>query len=84
VAGFFIAGQLMAMTVQTVKLGGTSFVIVPEKDFRKLEQRAEQIAEQEKGDVAESRRRMKERGGKKLSEVRRQLGLMKTHTLNLN
>jgi hypothetical protein len=74
-AGFFVTGKLLSMTVQTVKLGGKSFVIVPEKDFRKLQQRAEQIFEQDKGDVAESRRRMKERGGKKLSEVRRQLGL---------
>jgi hypothetical protein len=72
---FLIAGKLIAMTVQTVKLAGKSFVIVPEKDFRRLQQRAEKNTEQDKGDVAESRRRMKERGGKQLSEVRRHLGL---------
>jgi hypothetical protein len=63
------------MTVQTVKLGGRSFVIVPEKDFRRLQQRAEQIREQDRGDVAESRRRMMERGGKTLAQVRRELAL---------
>lgn len=63
------------MTVQTITLGGKSFVIVPEKDFRQLQRRAEQIAEQDRGDVAESRRRMKERGGKTLNQVRKELGL---------
>jgi hypothetical protein len=28
------------MTVQTLKLGGKRFVVVPEKDFRSLERRA--------------------------------------------
>lgn len=63
------------MTVQTVKLGGKSFVIVPEKDFRRLQLRAERSSEQEQGDVAESRRRMKERGGKTLAQVRKELAL---------
>jgi PHD/YefM family antitoxin component YafN of YafNO toxin-antitoxin module len=63
------------MTVQTVKLGGKSFVIVPEKDFRRLQQRAADITAQDRGDVAESRRRMKERGGKTLAQIRRELAL---------
>lgn len=62
------------MTVQTVTLAGKSFVIVPEKDFRRQE-RAEEIAEQDKGDVAESQRRINEPGGRKLSDIRRDLGL---------
>ena len=63
------------MTVQTVKLEGKSFVIVPEKDFRRLEKRAEEISAQDRGDVAESRRRMKEAGGKTLAQLRRELAL---------
>jgi PHD/YefM family antitoxin component YafN of YafNO toxin-antitoxin module len=63
------------MTVQTLKLGGKSFVIVAEKDFRRLQERAEQTSAQDRGDVAESRRRMKERGGKSLAQVRKELGL---------
>jgi PHD/YefM family antitoxin component YafN of YafNO toxin-antitoxin module len=58
------------MTVQTVKLGGQSFVIVSEKDFRRLQQRAEQTTAQDRGDLAESRRRMKESGGKTLARIR--------------
>jgi hypothetical protein len=58
------------MTVQTVKLGGKSFVIVPEKDFRRLQERAEEIKEQDRADAVESRRRMRERGGKSLAQVR--------------
>jgi len=56
-------------------LGGKSFVIVAEKDFRRLQERAEQTSAQDRGDVAESRRRMKERGGKSLAQVRKELGL---------
>ena len=61
------------MTVQTVKLNGKSFVIVPEKDFRRLEERAAEINREDRGDVAESRRRMKERGGKTLAQLRKDL-----------
>ncbi len=63
------------MTVQTVKLGGRKFVIVAEKDFRRLQLRAEELTAQDRGDVAESRRRMKEPGGKSLADVRKRLGV---------
>jgi len=63
------------MTVQTVKLGGKKFVILTEKDFRRLQEKAERISAQDRGDVAESRRRMKEPGGKSLAEVRKRLGV---------
>ena len=62
------------MTVQTLKIGGKSFVLVAEKDFRKLQQRADEITAQDRGDVAESRRRMKEPGGKTLAQIRKELG----------
>lgn len=63
------------MTVQAVKLGGRKFVIVAEKDFRRLQARAEELDAQNRGDVAESRRRMKQRGGKTLAQVFKGLGL---------
>ena len=63
------------MTIQAVKLGGRKFVIVPEKDFRRLQERAEELDAKDRGDVAESRRRMKQRGGKTLAEVRKGLGI---------
>ncbi len=63
------------MTFQTVKLGGKSFVIVAEKDFRRLQERAAQTGAQDRGDVEESRRRMKERGGKTLAQVRKEMRL---------
>ncbi len=62
------------MTIQTVTLGSKKFVIVPEKDFRRLQEQAEQVRLQDKGDAAESRRRMKEPGGRTLAEVRKRLG----------
>jgi hypothetical protein len=49
------------MTVQTIKFGGKRFVIVPEKDFRKLQSEAQGIKRQDRGDMAEARRREKER-----------------------
>jgi hypothetical protein len=48
------------MTVQTIKLGGKRFVIVPEKDFRRLQTDAEETVRQNKGDIAEAKRREKE------------------------
>lgn len=49
------------MTVQTVKLAGKRFVILSEKDFRHLEKKARQadrLAQEERTDVAEARRRL--------------------------
>ncbi|HSZ56600.1 MAG TPA: hypothetical protein VK797_13115 [Tepidisphaeraceae bacterium] len=62
------------MTVQTVKLAGRKFVIVTEKEFQRLRERAEEVGVQDRGDAAESRRRMKERGGRTLAEVRKRIG----------
>ena len=62
------------MTMQTVKLGGERFVIVAERDFRKLQAQAEQISEQDKGDIAEAKRRERE-PSIPLADVRKRLGL---------
>ena len=64
------------MTVQTVKLGRQEFVIVPKKDFSRLQRRAGELTEQDLGDIAESKRRLAEPGkSMPLSEVRKRLGL---------
>ena len=70
------------MAVQTLKLGGKKFVVVPEKDYRELKakttrpfRKARRASDQDKGDVAESLRRMAEPGGKTLGEVRQKLGI---------
>ena len=63
------------MTVQTVKLAGRKFVIVPEKEFQRLARaRWGKSGGRDRGDAAESRRRMKERGGRTLAEVRKRIG----------
>lgn len=69
------------MTVQTLKLGRERFVVLKEKDYRKLKAKSRPVRKerrptaQDLGDIAESQRRMKEPGGKTLAEVRRRLGL---------
>lgn len=51
------------MTVQTLKLGGKRFVVLPEKDYRELKARPPRKAKprrltaQDKGDIAEAKRR---------------------------
>ncbi len=62
------------MTVQTLTLGKKKFVIVPEKDFRRLQQKAEEISTQDKGDIAEAKRRQRE-PSVPLAAVRKRFGL---------
>jgi hypothetical protein len=65
------------MTVQTLKIGRREFVLVSKRDFERMAAQARRQDEQDRqdtGDVAESRRRMKERGGSTLAEVRKRLG----------
>jgi len=63
------------MTVQTVKLSGKEFVIVPKKDFRRLQAQAEQISAQDRGDVAEVRRRKALGPSQPYAKLRQKLGL---------
>jgi hypothetical protein len=69
-----VKGTGEPMTVQTVKLAGKSFVILPEKDFRQLQKKAEGISLQDKGDIAEAKRRERE-PSVPLEMVRKRLGL---------
>jgi hypothetical protein len=58
-----------------VKLAGKRFVIVPEKEFERLRRRAEFLGEQERGDVAEAKRRKARGPAKPYSQLRKKLGL---------
>jgi len=64
------------MTVQTLKIGRREFVLLPKRDFERIAALARRQNEQDRqdaGDVAESRRRIKEPGGTTLAEMRRKL-----------
>ena len=64
------------MVVQTVRLGRSEFVLLPKKDFTRLQRRAGELTEQDLGDIAESKRRLASPGRSiPLSEVRKRLGL---------
>jgi hypothetical protein len=62
------------MTVQTLTLGKKKFVVLPEKEFRRLQLKAEEIGAQDRGDVAESKRREHEPSAS-LASVRKRLGI---------
>ncbi len=49
------------MTIQTLTLGKRKFVLVSERDFHRLQRRADKISAGEKGDAAEPRRRVRNR-----------------------
>jgi hypothetical protein len=63
------------MTIQTVRLAGKKFVIVPEEDFRRLQVKAEEITKQDRGDIAEARRRKSDGPARPYSALRKKLGL---------
>lgn len=63
------------MTIQTLTLGKRKFVLVSERDFRRLQARAELVAEQDSGDVAESKRRLSRGSSRPYSGLRKKLGL---------
>jgi PHD/YefM family antitoxin component YafN of YafNO toxin-antitoxin module len=62
------------MTVQTLSVGKRKFVLLPEKDYRRLQKKAEEISAQDKGDVAEAKRRERE-PSVPLAAIRKRLGL---------
>jgi hypothetical protein len=62
------------MTIQTLTLGKRKFVVIPEKDFRRLQRKAGEISNQDKGDIAEAKRREHE-PAVPLEAVRKRLGL---------
>jgi hypothetical protein len=65
------------MAIQTLKIGRHEFVLLPKRDFERIAAQARRQDEQDRqdaGDVAESRRLMKESGGSALPKVRKRLG----------
>jgi len=76
----------VTMTVQTVKLGGRDFVIVPKAHYRKMERwanagkamgKSRRSSAQDRGDVAEALRRLKDPADREIpyAEARKRLGL---------
>jgi hypothetical protein len=63
------------MTMQTLTLGKQKFVVVPEKDFRRLQKLAEEVCDQDRGDVAEATRRKARGPSRPYAELRKKLGL---------
>ena len=64
------------MAVQTLKLGRREFVLIPKKDYTRLQRRAGELTAQDLGDIAESKRRLAAPGRSiPLSETRKRLGL---------
>jgi hypothetical protein len=62
------------MAIQTLVLGKKKFVVIPEKEYRRLKSKAEEIRAQDEGDIAESIRRERE-PSIPLHVVRKRLGL---------
>jgi PHD/YefM family antitoxin component YafN of YafNO toxin-antitoxin module len=62
------------MSIQAVKLAGKRFVIIPEEEFDRLREAADQLA-QDRGDAAEARRRKARGPARPYSQLRKKLGL---------
>jgi hypothetical protein len=62
------------MAAQTVKLLGKQFVLIPKREYEQMRNQIEQQAQQDRGDIAEAKRRAKE-PSVPLHEVRKRLGL---------
>jgi hypothetical protein len=65
------------MTVQTVKLCRREFVIVPKKDFVRLQRRAGELSSQDRADVPEALCRLRDPKEKRIpwSQVKKSAGL---------
>jgi hypothetical protein len=66
------------MTVSTLKIGKTEYVLLPRKDFDRMREDAKRQNEQDRqdaGDVAEARRRKSRGASKPYLQLRKRLGL---------
>jgi len=61
------------MAVQTVKLLGKQFVLIPKREYDQMREKLARQERQDRGDVAEMKRRSKE-PSIPLDQVRRNLG----------
>ncbi len=66
------------MTLQTLRIGKERLVVLREQDYKKLLARIGAEHEMDVGDAAESRRRMKEPGGKTLAQLKKTIRLKGT------
>lgn len=63
------------MTVQKLTLGKRKFVVMLETDFRRLQARAVEVTRQDRGDIAEAKRRKARGPSRPYGELRKKLGL---------
>lgn len=63
------------MTTQNLIVGRRKFVVVAAKDFRALQKQAEEITRQDRGDIAEAKRRKAQGPSRPYAELREKLGL---------
>jgi len=61
------------MAAQTLKLHGKHYILIPKREFDRMRAELERQARQDRGDVAEARRRTRERSIP-LAEARKRLG----------
>lgn len=61
-------------SAQTLKLKGQEFVLLPKREYERMRAQIQRQAEQDQGDVAEAKRRARQRSIP-LAEVRKRLGL---------
>jgi hypothetical protein len=61
------------MAVQTLKVKGREFVLVPKREYERMRAQIERQSEQDRGDVTEAKRRSRE-PSIPLAEVRKRLG----------
>jgi hypothetical protein len=62
------------MAVQILALGKKRFVVIPEKEYRRLQKKAGEISVERNGDIAEAKRRERE-PSVSLTAVRKRLGI---------
>ncbi len=62
------------MPVQTLKLSGKHFVVISKREYDQMRQQLQRQNLQDRGDVAEAKRRAKEPSFP-LSEVRKRIGV---------
>ena len=62
------------MAVQTLKISGKQFVVVPKQDYDRMVQQLKSQAAQDRGDVAEAKRRAKE-PSVSIAELRRRVAI---------
>jgi hypothetical protein len=62
------------MPAQTLKLMGKQFVLIPKSEYDRMRAELQRQKAQDRGDVAEARRRAKE-PSLPLSDVRKRLGI---------